>query len=407
MRAPRTSSSVTPGCAGNWGEVAHLFGSVAGGTTDFGRAVDVGGNTVVVGEPTTDGVGNVFVFTRDPFGIWVETKRLSPPDDFVRFGQTLTLDGDRLLVGAPGQFTNPGFAYLHERNQGGAGNWGLVRTFSFSPPGEEDVGWGTGVALHGDTAAVSDPGTGLLGRDTGLVDVFQRDQSGPNAWGFVVRHFGENSDDNLGQDLVLRGDRLLVGSRDANAAYSFGRNQGGPSAWGLLQKHTPSDPQEDSLFGVSVDLTGGGVFGENAIIGTPQGSTGNFEQGFAYIFGNTQPRPILGDVSGAIGGGNAVVLIGSIEDGEQSATTLIARINGGESATVNGVTLSNLAIGSDGAVTANVDVACGASDASFELSFTDGDGLVVDGIAHDRGRAERAARARARKPGESTGRRAP
>ena len=194
--------------------------------------------------------------------------------------------------------------------------------------------------------------------------MFQRDQNGPNAWGFVVRHFGENSDDNLGQDLVLRGDRLLVGSRDANAAYSFGRNQGGPSAWVLLQKHTPSDPQEDSLFGVSVDLTGGGVFGENAIIGTPLGSTGNFEQGFAYIFGNTPPRPIVGDVSGAIGGGNAVVLIGSIEDGEQSATTLIARINGGESATVNGVTLSNLAIGSDGAVTANVDVACGASDAS-------------------------------------------
>lgn len=365
------------GGAGNWGEVAQLFGSVAGGATGFGTAVDVRGNTIVAGEPTTDGVGNVFVFTGDPFGVWVETKRLSPPDDFVRFGQSLALDGDRLLVGAPRRPPDhPGFAYLHERNQGGAGNWGIVRTFSFSFADEDEVAFGAGVALHGDTAAVSDPGSGNLGRDNGLVEVFQRDQDGPNAWGQVVRLFGENSDDNFGQDLALRGDRLLVGSRDANAAYTFGRNQGGPNAWGALQKLVPSDP-DFSGFGRAVGLTGGGVLGENAIIGAPEGDTGNLNQGFAYIFGNTRPRPVLGDVSGAIGGGNAVVLIGSIEDGEQGAETLIARVNGAESATVNGVTVSNLAIGADGAVTAEVDVACGASDASFELSFADESGEVA------------------------------
>lgn len=369
------------GGADNWGEVAQLTGSLAGGARAFGSDVDVSGNTIVASEPETDGVGNVFVFTRDPFGDWVETRRLSPPDDFLYFGRDVDLDGDQLLVAAPRRSgSGDGRAYVHARDQGGAGNWGLVATLSVDSALAAE--FAEHAAIHGDTAVVGDTATGNA--ESGKVFVFQRDQGGPNAWGFLkaIEPAGNPEEAGFGREVAIRGDRILAKGNSPATATTFGRNQGGPNNWGELQTLTLGGTTTLGGFftffgGSRLALTGGGLLGETAIIGEPRGDTGNPDQGFAYIFGNTQPRPILGDVSGAIGGGDAVVLIGSIEDGEQGAETLIARVNGGESATVNGVTLSNLAIGSDGAVTANVDVACGASDASFELSFADAEGLVA------------------------------
>ncbi|MDX2032617.1 MAG: CSLREA domain-containing protein [Blastocatellia bacterium] len=63
--------------------------------------------------------------------------------------------------------------------------------------------------------------------------------------------------------------------------------------------------------------------------------------------------------------------IATVADGNQAANTLSVVVNGAASATVNGVTVSGIAIDASGNVTANVAASCTASNASFTLTVTD------------------------------------
>ena len=67
--------------------------------------------------------------------------------------------------------------------------------------------------------------------------------------------------------------------------------------------------------------------------------------------------------------------IATVGDSEDDAEDLNIQINGGTSATMNGVTVSNIVIGPAGDVSADVSASCGASDATFDLVVTDGGGL--------------------------------
>jgi hypothetical protein len=78
----------------------------------------------------------------------------------------------------------------------------------------------------------------------------------------------------------------------------------------------------------------------------------------------------------------APVKIASVQDAEDPAITLRVTVNGEASATVNGVTLSNLTVGPAGAVRANLVAACGASAADFTLTVTDSGHLSASAQLH-------------------------
>ncbi|MGE0246926.1 MAG: choice-of-anchor Q domain-containing protein, partial [Pyrinomonadaceae bacterium] len=78
------------------------------------------------------------------------------------------------------------------------------------------------------------------------------------------------------------------------------------------------------------------------------------------------------------GGGVSNSQIATVSDANQAANTLTVTVNGGASATVNGVTVSNIAIDGSGNVTADVDAAAGAADAAFTLTVTDSTALSAD-----------------------------
>ncbi len=67
--------------------------------------------------------------------------------------------------------------------------------------------------------------------------------------------------------------------------------------------------------------------------------------------------------------------IASVADPEEANTTLIVTVNGAPSATVQGVTVSNISINSSGQVTASVVANCTAAVAKFALRVTDSGGL--------------------------------
>lgn len=69
--------------------------------------------------------------------------------------------------------------------------------------------------------------------------------------------------------------------------------------------------------------------------------------------------------------------IASVNDPDQTENTLAVTVNGGASATVNGVTVSAISVNAAGQVSASVGAACGATNASFTLRVTDDNGAFA------------------------------
>lgn len=70
--------------------------------------------------------------------------------------------------------------------------------------------------------------------------------------------------------------------------------------------------------------------------------------------------------------------IAFVTDAEDAENTLIVTINGGQSASSNGVNLSGVSVSATGIVTSSMGVDCDATSASFTLRVTDNGGLATE-----------------------------
>jgi len=239
-----------------WLPVGTLTASDAGFQDRFGYAVDVQGNTVLVGAPlndiggTTDsGAAYVFQWNGTAF---VEEKRIVPdPAAAERFGWSVSLDGGVAYVGAPGK----GVVAVHER---ALGQWTLVDVLESSDgPGGA---FGYSVAFQGDRGVVGstvrDAAYVFELQDGNWAEVAKLDGGGPSLEGF-------------GTSVSLDGDLIVIGNpRDdemgANSgSVSLYRRNG--TTWELVEVMIGSLVQGSllgSYFGVGVAIDAGfGFFG--------------------------------------------------------------------------------------------------------------------------------------------------
>ena len=93
---------------------------------------------------------------------------------------------------------------------------------------------------------------------------------------------------------------------------------------------------------------------------------------------NNPPTIIVSPVLRIEGAAAANATVATVNDVEDAENTLLLKVNGGTSATVNGVTVSNLAVNAAGVVTADVASPCGATTAIFTVRVTDSGGLFAE-----------------------------
>ncbi|MFC1981249.1 FG-GAP repeat protein [Chloroflexota bacterium] len=152
------------GGADNWGQVAKLIASDGAEDDRFGRTVSISGDTLAVGAHGDDDngseSGSAYVFERNQGGAdsWGQVKKLTSSDVATgdNFGLSVSISGDTLIVGAvwdDDNGSNSGSAYLFERNQGGADNWGEIAKLTASD-GAADDEFGHAVSISGDTLVV-------------------------------------------------------------------------------------------------------------------------------------------------------------------------------------------------------------------------------------------------------------
>ncbi len=209
----------------------------------FGAALALSGNTLVVGAPEWGeegdvvipvGAAKVYTCTYDemawPPYTWTMlpiTLTASPtPTAFARFGASVDIDGDTIVVGSEGDE-----AYVFLQNEGGDNAWGQIATLTSTSVLTDEfgaVGFGVAVAIAGDRIAVGAPRTGVgdhVGQ--GAVYVFLRDYdpntpgvAAPDNWGLaeVITRTDGSAGDHFGAALALYGDTLVIGAPDVAAS---------------------------------------------------------------------------------------------------------------------------------------------------------------------------------------------
>jgi len=212
-----------------WGQVQKLTASVGATYDHFGDGVAISGDTVVVGAYGDDsGKGAVYVFARNQGGAdqWGQVKKFTASDGAANdhFGNAVAISGDTAVVGVDGDDSDRGAAYVFARNQGGSpDNWGQVRKLAASDSAANDH-FGNAVAISGDTAVV-----GAYGDDSwkGAAYVFARNQSGADQWGQVQKLTAADgaADDIFGIAVAMSGDTVVVGAdgddSDRGATYVY------------------------------------------------------------------------------------------------------------------------------------------------------------------------------------------
>jgi FG-GAP repeat len=210
-----------------WREVAKLHASDPHPYDEFGHALNLDGDTLVVGAwmqfSTVSNRGAAYVFERAG-GSWVETQKLASdhPTDWDYFGTSVAIDGDTILVGSNhdhGSLSNQGAAFVFERQAPG---WTLTQELLAGDPSNFAF-FGRRVDLAGDLALACSHFDADLGVASGSAYLFRRLSGG--TWLQVEKLLAPDAaaDRQFGSDVALCGTRALVGSRcDSNLAFCAG-----------------------------------------------------------------------------------------------------------------------------------------------------------------------------------------
>ena len=264
-------------------ETQHL-GRAGEGST-FGNAVAINANVIVVANAGGEGAGGVLSYLRQPDGTWVPVQgftveNLSDNDYDGGFGGALDMDGDRALIGRPGEMNFRGAAYLFQ--MGSDGLWAQESRLPTPPPGWRGGDYGRAVALDGHTAVTSgidfpEPYEGDT--EGAAVSIFEESNG---AW--TVAHHDVFGGYHRLESLALDGDTLLVGHRDADVVFAsdgmvFVLFRDSEGHWVREAVLVASDGQENARFGTSIALDG-----DRAIVGAPGLLYGYDGPGAAYVF---------------------------------------------------------------------------------------------------------------------------
>jgi len=158
----------------------HTLNNPTPGNSDiFGNAVVIVGNRVVVGSQgntvgATVNIGSIHVYDLASGTPATPVRTIDHPNPVFRdfFGASISLSGDRLLVGAPGNdtgATDAGRAYVFDLASVTPAT--PLATLDNPSPAQAD-GFGTAVSILGSRIAVGIPNADLSGRDQGAVAVY-------------------------------------------------------------------------------------------------------------------------------------------------------------------------------------------------------------------------------------------
>ena len=339
-------------------ERARVESAVLDPGDTLAAAVAISGDTMIVGAPVeasdTNGIdgdatdnnadeaGAAYVFVRDGSGAWQQQAYLKASASGLgdRFGAAVAIDGDRAVVGAPGEdsaattiggaedddnASGAGAVYAFSRT---AGIWTQAAYIKASNAGAGD-GFGAAVALSGDTLVVGasgEDGPGNGAASAGAAYVFV--DAGGWSEQAVLRAGNAQSGDLFGGAVSIDGERIAVGAAaeasagaQSGAAYVFSRSG---VSWTEDAYLVASNVSAGDNFGDAVAISGDtlavGAFTEDSSatgVGGDEDDDTIVNSGAVYVFveagGWTQQAYIkASNTNSGDGFGGAVAIDGDV-----------------------------------------------------------------------------------------------
>jgi choice-of-anchor B domain-containing protein len=252
-----------PDRAGAWRERTRLFASDSARLDDFGRALAIDGNTLIVAAPRKrKGSGVAYAFQRtSPNAPWRQTGIIEPPanGDHNDFGAALALNGDELLIGAPA-VDRTGAVYQYKR---AGATWQLQQVIR--PPDTPALGdFGRALSRQGRSLIVGAPAADSA---RGRVYAFER-QAGGSWQGVQVDVANRPQRARAGTRVLLDGDRAYIGVPGPGVVVMLARDATG--SWKPAGELVSPDTLRGSQFGQTITKVGGELW-----IGAPGFKEGN------------------------------------------------------------------------------------------------------------------------------------
>ena len=286
--APTGAARIYHRTGDGWVEQAELRASDGQTRDGFGAAVAIDGDYAVVGAPSEDSAGSeagkVYVYHRSATGEWQEQAQLAPTDLAAadNFGRAVDIWGDYIVVGSAAVNENSnrrGAVYVFHRNEF---TW-IQEAKLNSQYLQETRSFGTEVAIHGRELIVSGifrPRGATVSH--GAVYAFHRDTDG--SWNEEAKLEASNLEDSyyFGYSLDIHDGQAIVGmvsNDDVNtgAAYIFERS--GEGIWRKQAELTSTGNPEVYNFGYDVAIRNG-----EALVGSPGESEVGYFSGVAYVY---------------------------------------------------------------------------------------------------------------------------
>jgi LPXTG-site transpeptidase (sortase) family protein len=280
----------------NWIFEAKLMAPDAQVGDSFGTSVAVSGDSIVVGSPGAEDeegsdVGAAYVFTRSETGWNFQTKlTAADPLEDDGFGTAVAIDGNTIAVGAnlkpAGPLPAAGAVYVFIRS--GGRSWNQQAKLASGSPEIGDL-FGTSMALDGKTLLVGAPETNPFGPTRpGEVYLFQRIGS---KWNQVDRFRAKlaRSGDGFGKAVALDGETIVVGADRHDPAGESGRIRNAGAAFVFTQSSGGWAEQAVLLAADAALFDNFGssvdIYQNTIVVGAPgKYQAGQFRVGAAYLF---------------------------------------------------------------------------------------------------------------------------
>ena len=277
-----------------WSEQAKLTASDPQAYDNFGHSVAIDGDRIVVAARGEDfdgkyDAGCAYVFKRSG-NTWSEDTTGSMTAGKIaafdatanhRFGQSVAIDGDIIMVGAYWYINGTGCIYVFQLDAQGV--WSPTSIQLTASDKRAHSHFGTAIAIDGNTLIVGanrHTVNGVTGVGAAYIFVYDG-----NTWIEQAKLTASDpaKNDDFGWSVAISGDIAVVGAyrddeggNNAGAAYVFVRTG---TNWSQLNKLIPDDIASDDHFGYSV-----GISGNQIVVGSLQDDDHGSNSGSAYIF---------------------------------------------------------------------------------------------------------------------------
>ena len=269
------------------------------GFEQFGASVSISGNRLVIGAPVTRiaqvNAGSAYVYDLSSATPTVPVATLNNPTPATgdNFGSSVAISGTGIVIGAyqddTGQ-TDAGSAYVY--NLTSAPPTVPVSVLNNPSPGAGDY-FGSSVAIDGTRFVVGALANITGGRSAGSAYIYDFNSPTPTIPILTLNKPMPVSSDRFGISVAISGTRVVVGASgddtgttSAGSAYGYDLNSLTPDV-PIVTWRNPT-PTSSAYFGYSVAISGTRV-----VAGTPQDDTGATDAGSAYAYDLASATPTV------------------------------------------------------------------------------------------------------------------